>query len=609
MKNTKFYILFLLLFYALPALAQQDSITKLEEVVLSDVKLIRHSRTQEISVLNDSTIAENEPSLTSLLKYNTPIFFKENGVGGVSSPSFRGTTASQTAVVWNGININSRFNGQTDFNTINTSNYNNITVRAGGGSVLYGSGAIGGSIHLNNRFRFDGEFDNRLRLETGSFDTHILNYSAEASSERTSVYINLSGIASENDYEYLGTEKRNENGDFYNTSMSAGIAHWLNENNILKFYSNFYKGERGFSGTLAAPSNSKYEDVNSRNLFEWKGFFNNFISSLKLAYLDEAYKYFENRNSQNFTYGKAATQIAKYDLTYEIAPGMNLNALLDYRNTDGKGSDIAENVRNFGAFALLFNHDLDRFFYEVSARKEVTNTYESPLLYSLGAGYSMTSFYEVRLNFSRNFRIPTYNDLFWASGGNPDLDPETSYQGEISQNLLFSDFEFNVTAFLMKIDDLLRWVPNSRGTWRPENTESVKNYGLEFRGKFEKNYGGHHFSLNTNYSYTKTNDEVLDKELIYTPRHKGTASLGYTYNDLSLFYQFLYNGSIYTSSDNNYQLKGYGVSNAGIDYSFGKKDFLTLGLEVRNIYNKSYQSLPSRPMPGRSYNCSLSFKF
>lgn len=35
-----------------------------------------------------------------------------------------------------------------------SSDYNSISVKAGGGSVIYGSGAIGGTVHLNNDLVF-----------------------------------------------------------------------------------------------------------------------------------------------------------------------------------------------------------------------------------------------------------------------------------------------------------------------------------------------------------------------------------------------------------------------------------------------------------------------
>lgn len=126
-------LLLLLLNYVV--VAQVDTITRLQTVYVADNTLKKFSNSQRVFVLNDSIIAKNQLSLTSLLNFNSPIYFKENGLGMVSSPSFRGTTAPQTAVIWNGININSQLNGQTDFNVISTSNYNTIAVRSGGGSV------------------------------------------------------------------------------------------------------------------------------------------------------------------------------------------------------------------------------------------------------------------------------------------------------------------------------------------------------------------------------------------------------------------------------------------------------------------------------------------
>src|SRR5690554_1921987 len=132
--------------------AQLDSIQKLDEVILSDVKLKRYASGFKVTVLKDSVLTKSPWSLTDLLRYNSNIYFKENGYGMVSSPSFRGTNASQTAVVWNGININSIFTGLTDFNSISPMNYDEISIRSGGGGVLYGSGAVGGSVHLNDNF-------------------------------------------------------------------------------------------------------------------------------------------------------------------------------------------------------------------------------------------------------------------------------------------------------------------------------------------------------------------------------------------------------------------------------------------------------------------------
>ena len=141
-------------------LAQSETTPKLKEVVLSDVYLKSNNKSQSVQVLNDSVISKNQSSLSDLLNYNSSIYFKQYGRGQLSTVSFRGTTASQTAVVWNGININSQLTGETDFNTITSNDYNSISVKAGGGSVLYGSGAIGGTVHLNNELFFKKQIRN-----------------------------------------------------------------------------------------------------------------------------------------------------------------------------------------------------------------------------------------------------------------------------------------------------------------------------------------------------------------------------------------------------------------------------------------------------------------
>ena len=166
MKAVQLSSILVFLFLGSSLWAQDSTAILLREVEVSDHLLKDFSKTQNITILSDSTIKRNQSFLTSLLNYNSLIYFKENGLGGASSPSFRGTTASQTAVVWNGININSQLLGQTDFNTINSLGFNSITVKPGGGSVLYGSGAIGGSIHLNTDLYYYKKLESFPELRT-----------------------------------------------------------------------------------------------------------------------------------------------------------------------------------------------------------------------------------------------------------------------------------------------------------------------------------------------------------------------------------------------------------------------------------------------------------
>ena len=292
--------------------AQNDSIMKLKEVVVSDSNLKNFSNTQSIQRLTDSIISKNESSLTSLLNYNTVIYFKENGLGMTSSPSFRGTTSQQTVVVWNGININSQLLGQADFNTISTRGFNSIDVKPGGGSVVYGSGAIGGTIHLNNDLKFSDTFKNDFQIYYGEFNTLSAVYGITAATKKWSVDASFTRNSSDNDFKYVGQKVWNTNGQYYNNTLDAAIGYKINQNNSIKFYSEIFDGERHFSLTSPNATKTKYQDYNTRNLLTWSSTFSKFESNVRLAYISEHYKYYENIKNEGFTSGGVKSFIGKY---------------------------------------------------------------------------------------------------------------------------------------------------------------------------------------------------------------------------------------------------------------------------------------------------------
>ena len=604
MKNSFFYIFVFALLWCIPCTAQQDSINHLEEVFLSDLRLYAGSGGNRIESLKDSVIERNSPTLSDLLKFNTPLYLKENGAGMVASPSFRGTTASQTAVIWNGININSGFTGQVDFNSLLAAQYDEIVVRAGGGSVLYGSGAIGGSIHLQNQFRFAEGFENRLRFGVGSFETYFGSYESQYSSEKTSLYLTATHHRSENNFPYYESDARNENGDFGRTAINTGLGHFLDGNNILNFYSSLSMGERGFSGTVTAASKSGYKDLNLRNLLEWTGLYGNFTSTSKAAYLFEKFEFLENRKRAVTSDGEMDTAVLKYDLEYELNPEISISALADLIYSRARGSNIGRAERTTGSTGLMLEHRLGNFQYQLAGRKEFSDTYESPFLFSASGGYAFSNNYQLKFNFSRNYRIPTFNDMYWYAGGNTELLPEESLQAEVAQNVSYKDFNLSLTGYIIEVKNLLRWVPTSSGLWKPENTREVRNSGLELVAEWQKSFGENAFSANTIYAYSHSEDLLLEKQLIYVPAHKATAAAAFSRKRFSAYWQTLYSGALYTSSDNNYSLPAYSVSNIGVEYRLFQ-ELAEVGFRIENIFGAEYQSMPSRPMPGRSLMINL----
>lgn len=612
----RFACLFLLLCQSI--LAQKDTINNLKEVLVSDANLKKYSNSQSVLKLNDSIISKNEALLTDLLNFNSTLYFKEYGRGMLSTVSFRGTTSSQTAVIWNGININSQMNGSTDFNTISGSDYNSVSVKAGGGSVIYGSGAIGGTVHLNNDMSFYKRFENNLRLDYGSFNTIGINYKTNISNEKWSAQIGFSKNSSTNDYKYLnqytwrGEQRWNQNGQYDVITMNANVGYKINAKNSLKLYTQTSNTDRNTSLITETETKSKYVNGFNRNLLEYDGNFGKLTANFKTAYIFENYQYYADNSKNQYTYGKTESFISKADIGYTLFKSTQVNGIIDYNRTKGYGSGFGDNTREIGSAALLIKQDFSTDWKnEFGIRKEFTDNYKSPVLFNLGSSYQFNKLYNLKLNLSRNFRIPTFNDLYWEEGGNPDLKPESSYQAEIGNVFTFKNISLIQTFYYIKIKDLLQWVPGSNGIWTPQNRDKVNSYGAETLLSWKKQYGKNIFGANASYAYTASKDEETKKQLFFVPFNKVTGSVSYSRNRISAYYQFLYNGFVYTRADNNPDeiIKDYTLSNIGIDYDFKFLDSFKLGIQVLNIFNENYESLENRPMPGRNFNMYLTLKF
>ena len=134
--------------FSLFAENELDSIF-LPEVTLIDSKVKSYSTANHIENINSDVIGNsNSYSLSDLLSSYTSFYMKQ--YGSLSTPTFRGTSSSHTLLLWNGIALNSLANGLIDFSIAPYSNNEKMTIKYGGDGSVYGSGAIGGSIHLDS---------------------------------------------------------------------------------------------------------------------------------------------------------------------------------------------------------------------------------------------------------------------------------------------------------------------------------------------------------------------------------------------------------------------------------------------------------------------------
>lgn len=89
-------------------------------------------------------------SLASVLSTNPRAYVKAYGAGQLATLSIRGTSSSQNALFWHGVNVNITSLGQSDFSLTPFALIDRADLQLGASSSLLGSDAIGGSIHIAN---------------------------------------------------------------------------------------------------------------------------------------------------------------------------------------------------------------------------------------------------------------------------------------------------------------------------------------------------------------------------------------------------------------------------------------------------------------------------
>lgn len=579
---------------------------------MKKVKLFHPVRT-----ITPKDIEKNSTNLSELLRFQSSIYIKENGRGAVSSPSFRGTTAQQTAFVWNGININSSFLGQGDVNNIPLFGYDQIDIKAGGGSVVYGSGAIGGSIHLNNILDFNSGFKALVYSEAASFDTYNNFAQAAFSNEKLSVKVSGSYITSQNDYkvpEFVvgNTGFHNTNGRYYNTSVNIGVAYKIADHQTISWQNQTFDASQHYPIFELNGNKTKYKAQTLRSLIAWDINKNNLSNSLKMAYTEDNFQYFADLNQPKASGADGKNYIFKNDFNYFITPKININAIGEFQVNKGKGygSGLETVSRNVGSLSGLIRYFATKDLrFEAGIKKDFVEDISSPLLYSFSGKWNAVKWYHVGINFSKNFRYPSFNDLYWQPGGNLDLVPETSVNIDMNHEFSFGDFKIALSPYYMDIKNLINWLPTSLGYWAPFNTYRVESYGLESQVTWNKTFGKHALRLDGGYTYSKSVNKDTDLQRMYVPMHKAVGNIEYGYSLFKVYAQGMFNGLTYTTSDEKRSaaIDPYFILNAGISASLFKK--YTLGFKVNNLTDTYYQTVSLYPMPKRNYSVYATINF
>jgi vitamin B12 transporter len=598
-----------------------DTILNLNDVNIYSSRISRFAKGQEMIKIDSLTRTEYPAGSIAQLMTGITSSYVRNYGGGLSTLSFRGTSANHAGLFWNGIRVSPPNIGYVDLSLVQENYFNNISVLYGGASPLFGSGSIGGGIHLENRPEFDKHvFDLGLDLTAGNFGTFAMEGKADVTKNNFYSRTACSFFNATNDFTYTNLQGRRDtlaHAPIFKGGFIQDFAYKFPGNQYLMASTWFQYAHREIPPTLSEEKSEAVQmDRSWRTMLLWKDYNASNILEAKLAYFNE-FTLYNDPMATVYSTIKCQSLVGSFESTWEIFENSAIFAgtQLTFEYADLVNYTQPESQDNLAIFAS-FMQNLPKLKWQLSVngRQEFITGYNSPFLVSAGGEGKIWRFISGRFNVSRNFRAPTLNERFWKPGGNPDLKPEESWNEEagISTENKFSktDIKFSLTAYNSLVENWIIWLPVGN-IWYVENAQEVWARGIEIAGDQSVNIKSSNVFLSESWSLTKSTNEKklfdLDasykKQLIYTPLNMVVVKAGAIFQGICMTLRGDFTGEVFTSSDNMSCLPAYFLLDAIFSESFKIKDDypITIQFNLNNILNEEYQVTPYRPMPGINF--------
>lgn len=554
------------------------------------------------------------PSIANLLGSRTTIYVRNYG-GILSSLSQRGSTASQVLVLLDGNPIVSPTTGQLDLSLLPLFLINSLEVVSGASSPLYGANAVGGTINIQTTPSVPALM---LRLGTGSWGHRTGSAYAAGRHGKFSGMLSIDLYRSTGDFEYLnqGTTPKHfisrEGADQKRQSLLGSLA-WKNSLTELHLSGMYNDAERGIPTiNSTTPDSARQWDeslrvwANATHDLGWGSFqAKTQVESAKLRYANPMWEIDDT--------GRYVDTGTEFSLKFDDIPNLQLITGLTGGYANVRNPNLKDDLHEF-RFAAFVSGIHTRNTFKVYPSVRLDSYFKDQTIWALtprlgiNIPLNSTSTLNLKGSAGRAFRMPTFNDRFYRTGGNPDLRPEKGWSFDAGVIWSSSILQAEVTAFSSHMTDQIIWQPvENEFYWSPVNFVDVTNRGMETSLTFEQRITPDlriHSSALWTYTHSKSMEE---KDRLLFPNHQIKA-----FTDLQWKFLAFQIGTRYSSP----QLVADATMESGVRES--NAIFLadtqlrfhfspvTVRLLFDNILNNHYEYVPGNPMAPRFLRLDLS---
>jgi vitamin B12 transporter len=594
-----------------------------------DIRLNDFSPGQKKLVFDSATLQQYRlQNLATMLTQQSPVFVKSYGFNGLATLSIRGASAAQSQVYWNGVPMQNTALGIADISELPVLLLNKVELAYGSSAALLGSGNVGGALLVQtDEPVFDsGKKSWILQGGLGSFRQYTGGQKAAISSKRWFASLSATGQSAVNDFPYTGASggpQHMPHDKLQSADVLGTVAYAFAPQNTLSLSAWYQQYNRQIPPALFETFSAKNEqDISARFLLQWKKQTAQNTWYAKVSLISDYMHYQDSAvllNTHNTAHQSYMEAGWERQLTASDKVLLFIPVQIAWLNLPDS-QKIKQQTKE--AIAATYSRRLlqGRLNVAVDVRDEWING-NNVWLPGADAAFRLWHWLQVRANAQRTYRAPTLNEWYYVPGGNPSLLPEQGWNEDAGYTVRLPLGRFylyhDVSVFTRDIHNWMLWLGGA--IWTPHNIAEVWSRGLETENHLDWSASERwslRLGINTSYilSTTKStylpHDGSIGKQIPYTPRYNGQASITVTFKRYSLGYIHTYTGYRFITSDESEYLTPYQTGNVQFQSAFTLHNHsLTIMAQCNNIWKEQYQVVAYRPMPGVNWIAGARLSF
>lgn len=640
----------------------QDSVRvhHIQEVVVTS-RLISRETIPSQTLGGEELKKLNSLSVADALRYFSGLQLKDyGGVGGIKTVNIRSMGTNHLGIFYDGIELGNAQNGQIDLGQFSLDNVEEISLYNGQRSAIFQPASDfgnAGSVYIRTkapRFMMGRRYNLLVRAKYGSSDTFRFSslweqkLSDHISSSLSTGVLTSSGrykfryrrVTEDNTVAYDTTAVRH-NGDIWafrvEENVRGGIAdgYWN-----VKAYT--YHSERGIPGAIVNNVWRRGERQWDHNTFGQavfqKSFGDKFSTKALAKYAYYVTRYVNNDETQihvDNTYRQQEMYFSTSNV-YEILSKWSVSMSYDFKwnklNANMVDFAFPHRYSNFVSLATALT--LSRIQAQASLVEQVVKDHVKYGASSSSRSTLTPAFFvnvypfeskllAVKAFAKKSFRMPTFNDLYYADMGNSKLNPESALQYDLGFVLnkdwkqgIVDHLRLQVDGYYNTVYDKIvaypkgqqfRWTMLNLGKVHIKGVDAMAEVGLE-PAKDWKVTARLQYTYQDARDVTDPNTSYYKDQIPYIPWHSGSAILGLSWREWDLSYSFIYSGERYSQQENILynHLQPWYTHDMSVVYHTRR---WSARLDVNNIFSQDYDVILNYPMPKRNYMLTLEYNF